>query len=154
MVNTRNSNAMAEVIYYLKGIRAEDIEKIPKKFMNYLYENASKEYQCNFDYYKPLNELELLDETRGIIGMICYNYWCTTDIHKQEYLKHLKENELLYQKQMRKKYNPDDIFKNKKDNTQEIVKKEEMSLIEVPKQRWYKKIISFLKNIFRVEEKK
>ncbi len=33
MVSTRNSNAMAEVIYYLKGIRAEDIEKIPKKFM-------------------------------------------------------------------------------------------------------------------------
>ena len=29
MVSTRNSNAMAEVIYYLKGIRAEDIEKIP-----------------------------------------------------------------------------------------------------------------------------
>ncbi len=50
-------------------------------------------------------------------------------------------------------YNLDDIFKNKKENTQEIVK-EEMSLVEVPKQRWYKKIISFLKNIFRVEEKK
>ena len=85
--------------------------------------------------------------------MICYNYWCTTEIQKQEYLKHLKENELLYQKQMREKYNPDDIFKNKKENTQEIVK-EEKSLIEVPKQKWYKKIILFLKNIFKVEEKK
>ena len=153
MISVQNANAIAEVVYYLKGIRQEDIDKIPKKLLEYLNNNASKEYECNFDFNKPLNELELLEETRGIIGMICYNYWCTTEIQKQEYLKHLKENELLYQEEMRKKYNPDDIFKNKKENTQEIVK-EEMSLIEVPKQRWYKKIISFLKNIFRVEEKK
>ena len=36
MVSTKNSNAMAEVIYYLKGIRQEDIDRIPKNFLQYL----------------------------------------------------------------------------------------------------------------------
>ena len=50
MVSVRNANAMAEVIYYLKGIKQEDIDKIPRKFIQYLNENASKEYKCDFDY--------------------------------------------------------------------------------------------------------
>lgn len=79
MISEVNADAMAEVIHYLKGIRQDDIDKIPKKFMQYLNANASKEYVCKFDYNKPLKELKLLDETRGIIGMICYNYWCTTE---------------------------------------------------------------------------
>ena len=82
MISVQNANAIAEVVYYLKGIRQEDIDKIPKKLLEYLNNNASKEYECNFDFNKPLNELELLEETRGIIGMICYNYWCETEEQK------------------------------------------------------------------------
>ena len=36
MVSVKDANAMAEVIYYLKGIKQEDINKIPKKLMQYL----------------------------------------------------------------------------------------------------------------------
>ena len=114
MISVQNANAIAEVIYYLKGIRQEDIDKIPKKLLEYLNNNASKEYECNFDFNKPLNELELLEETRGIIGMICYNYWCETEEQKTNYLKKINQNEKKYQEELRKKYNPDNIFK--KDN--------------------------------------
>ena len=113
-VRNENENAMAEVIYYLNGIKQEDIDKIPKKFIQYLNENASKEYKCNFDYNKPLKELNLLDETRGIIGMICYNYWCVTEKQKEQYLKRLSQNEQQYQKILNEKYNLDNIFENKK----------------------------------------
>lgn len=111
MVSVRTANAMAEVIYYLKGIRQEDINKIPKKLMQYLNENASKEYKCDFDYNKPLKELKLLDETRGIIGMICYNYWCITEKQKEQYLKRLSKNEQEYQEILHEKYNSDNLFK-------------------------------------------
>jgi len=114
MINVQNANAIAEVIYYLKGIRQEDIDKIPETLLEYLNNNASKEYECNFDFNKPLNELELLEETRGIIGMICYNYWCETEEQKANYIKKINQNEKKYQEELRKKYNPDNIFK--KDN--------------------------------------
>ena len=146
MVSVRNANAMAEVIYYLKGIKQEDIDKIPKKFIQYLNENASKEYKCDFDYNKPLKELNLLDETRGIIGMICYNYWCVTEKQKEQYLKRLSQNEQQYQKILNEKYNPDNIFENKKldfiENTTTPTE------ITEYKESIFKKLINKIKSIF------
>ncbi len=146
MVDIKNANAMAEVIYYLKGIRQEDINKIPKKLLQYLNDNASKEYICDFDYNKPLKELNLLDEARGIIGMICYNYWCINEIQKKQYIDKLNTNELQYEEILRKKYNLDNLFKNKdekiiEDNvlTTEIIEYKENIL---------KKIIIKIKRFF------
>ncbi len=112
MISTKEANAMAEVLYYLKGIRQEDIDKIPKRLIEYINNNASKDYKCNFNYNKPLNELNLLEETRGIIGMICYNYWCETEEQKANYLDRINQNEKRNQELLSKKYNLDNIFKN------------------------------------------
>ena len=146
MVNVRNANAMAEVVYYLKGIKQEDINKIPKKLLQYLNENASKEYKCNFDYNKPLKELNLLDEARGIIGMICYNYWCVDEIQKEQYINKLNNNELKYQEILHEKYNPDNLFKNKDEKIIEenIITKE---MIEY-KENLFKKLIIKIKRFF------
>lgn len=46
--------------------------------------------------------------------MICLNYWCDTPEKKQIFLKVIKENEIKYQEKLRQKYNPNDIFKKKK----------------------------------------
>ena len=146
MVSVRNANAMAEVIYYLNGIKQEDIDKIPKKFIQYLNENASKEYKCDFDYNKPLKELNLLDETRGIIGMICYNYWCVTEKQKEQYLKRLSQNEQQYQKKLDEKYNPDNIFENKiLDFIENTTNPTEITEY---KESIFKKLINKLKSIF------
>lgn len=118
-MNQKYANAMAEVSHYFKGIRQSDIDKIPEKLIKFIEENASKNYMCNFDYNKPLNELNLLDETRGIIGMICYNYWCETEVQKSEYLKFLNENDIEYERKLREIYNPNDIFKSRKKDTLE-----------------------------------
>ena len=93
MISTRYSNAITETLYYLKGIKEEDVNRIPKVFLNFLKENASKGYKCNFDYTKPLNQLELMPETRGLIGAIALNYWCTTEEEKKAFKEKLKTNE-------------------------------------------------------------
>ncbi len=147
MVSVRNANAMAEVIYYLKGIKQEDIDKIPKKFIKYLNENASKEYKCDFDYNKPLKDLKLLDETRGIIGMICYNYWCVTEIEKKQYLKKLNENEEKYQEALKKKYNPNNLFSNQGKKTIEQ-ENANIKIIEY-KETILKKIIKIIKKFLK-----
>lgn len=148
MVSIKNANAIAEVIYYLKGIKQEDIDKIPKKFMQYLNENASKEYKCNFDYNKPLKELNLLEETRGIIGMICYNYWCDTENQKEEYLKKLSRNEQKYQQILYEKYNPNNLFKNKVSQIESV--ENSVAMVEY-KETIFKKFISRIKSIFKIK---
>lgn len=149
MVSVKDANAMAEVIYYLKGIRQEDVDKIPKKFIQFLNENASKEYICNFDYNRPLKELNILDETRGIIGMICYNYWCVTEQQKELYLNKLSQNEQQYQEILHEKYNLDNLFKNRKqeyvEETQNIVN--EVAMVEY-RGSTLKKVINKIKYFF------
>lgn len=143
MVSVRNANANAEVIYYLKGIKQEDIDKIPKKLMQYLNENASKDYKCDFDYNKPLKELDLLDETRGIIGMICYNYWCITEKQREQYLKKLSKNEQEYQEILHEKYNPDNLFLNK--NEKKIKQTSNVTEMIEYKESIFKKLILKIK---------
>ena len=149
MINVNNANAMAEVIYYLKGIKQEDINKIPKKLMQYLNENASKEHICSFDYNKPLKELDILDEARGIIGMICYNYWCVTEQQKEQYLKKLSMNEQQYQEILHEKYNPDNIFKNKQKHT-ENNQMQATAIVEYKNYSLFKKVKKFLLSILNI----
>ena len=145
MVNVKNANAMAEVLYYLKGIKQEDINKIPKKLLQYLNDNASKDYKCDFDFNKPLKELSLLDETRGIIGMICYNYWCVDEDKKKQYLDKLNLNEQKYQEELHEKYSPDNLFKGTKnsietiDNSNTILEYKESFFTKIKK--WFKRFV-------------
>ena len=100
MIDVKNANAVSEVLHYLKGINQVDIDKLPNKLINFLEENASKDYICDFDYTKPLSELDLLDETKGILGLICLNYWCETEEEKEDFKKKLNANEIQYKKEI------------------------------------------------------
>lgn len=113
MVNKRYSIAISETLHYLKGINQEDINKIPNKFMLFLKENAADNYSCDFDYNKPLKELNLTNETKGLIAMICLNYWCETEEQKTKFRNHLNINEQNYQEKLKRIYNVDNIFKNR-----------------------------------------
>lgn len=139
MVNKKYSIAMCETLRYLKGINQDDLNKIPSKFIKFLNDSSSKNYECDFDYTKPLKELNISEEARGIIAMICLNYWCITDEQKEKFKSHLTKNELKFQKEMRRKYNPDNLFKNKVEkNVVDTVKIEHKELIEYKKQRHHK----------------
>lgn len=103
MTNVNMKNAMAEVLEYLKGIRKEDLDKISPKFMKFLEENASKDYIPDFDYTKPLSELNLMNSSKAIICFICYKYWCETEEEKIEFYNLLKENDKKYELEWKEK---------------------------------------------------
>ena len=147
MVNERYSLAISETLYYLKGIQQQDIDRIPNKFMSFLKENCLNNYKCNFDYTRPLKELNISDEARGLIAMICLNFWCDNDEKKEMFKKHLTENELKYQEKLKEKYNPNNLFKNIREKTN--VKMEYTEMIEYKESKWYKKMFSKIINIFR-----
>lgn len=156
MVNERYSIAISETLHYLKGINQDDINKIPNKFMLFLKENASKSYSCNFDYSKPLKELNLTKEAKGLIAMICLNYWCKTEEQKIKFSNHLNINEQNYQEDLRKKYNVDDIFKNRNVNNNEITQNVQEQLneeynknlpMEVQKQNIFQRLLNFIKKL-------
>lgn len=104
------SEAATEVLEILNNMNPEDINKIPKKFINFLEENCSKIYKPNFDLKKPIDELNLDSKTQALLGIIYLKYWANEE-EKMEFNKKLKKNEIKYQQEIREKYNPDKIFK-------------------------------------------
>ncbi|MBP3502602.1 MAG: hypothetical protein J6K42_03890 [Clostridia bacterium] len=144
MNNKKYCDAMAELLYYLKGIDEQEIAKIPIKLIDYFKVNASKDYVCKFDYNKPLKELNLKDETKALIGMIYINYICENKEQKQRILAKLNDNEKKYQKELNVKYNVNYLFKHNKCTAEN--NEEQRALLKYSENKWYKKIISKIKN--------
>ena len=149
MINERYSIAMTETLHYLKGITQKDLNKIPNKFMLFLKENASNSYYCDFDYHKPLNELKITEEAKGLIAMICLNYWCETEEQKIKFRNHLNVSEKAYQEELKRKYNVDDIFKKKDFSNNENIGFESINNLpfEVKNENIFKKLLNRLKKI-------
>lgn len=104
---------ITEVLEILNYMGKKYIDKIPKKFIEFMENNKSDYYVPKLDYSKKISEMSLKRKTKAILATIYMNYW-TTPEEKINYVKTLKENELKYQEEIRKKYNPDDIFKKRK----------------------------------------
>ena len=151
MVDIQYANSIAELLYYLKGIDEKDIRKIPTKLMNFWKENANKDYICTFNYMKPLEELqyELSDDTLGLIGMICYNFWCENEEEKEIFIEQLKKNEMLFQEEMKERFNWQRKFKKNIEKQRNEVNVEQVDLIEVKDERVFMKIIRKIKLIIK-----
>jgi len=148
MLNQRYAEASVEVLDILEHMNANDLARVSKKFINFLKENASKEYKCNLDYSKKLNDMELKEETRGLLALMYEKYWCPEE-EKEELKKKFYENEKKYQEELIEKYNSDNIFSKSQDN---IIKPEnnQTQLIEY-KESVFRKILNRIKVFFKMK---
>lgn len=150
MVSQEYSEAMAETLDILNHTQKEDVDKISPKFMEYLKNNASKTYESNLDHTKKISDMKLKEKTKVILAIIYRQFWCDKE-QKMEFDKTLKNNELNYQKEIREKYNPDSVLKNRKQENklEKTIIKNEISTVKY-KESIFKKFIDKIKNIFRV----
>ena len=145
MVTKELSEAAVEFNSILEYTSEDLKNKIPKKFLDFLQSIQSKTYKFEYDKTKKLDEQKLKPKTRGLIALVYQDYICN-EAEKEEYIQ--KSQKLIKQieESKREKYNPNDIFKDKKiendrdtTNTVEIVEYKE-SII--------KRIVRKIKNIF------
>ncbi len=146
MNSTKYTKAIREVNEYLKGIRKEDLDKIPNDFLKYLNENEDKDYECKFDYTKSLKEIELSEEAKGIILYITYNYWCGSDKDKKEFYNKLNENEIIFEEQLKEKFSKtSNLFLNENKDTNNKKKEENLSIVNIELDESKNKISIFTK---------
>lgn len=134
---------LVEVDCILKKLDDEYINKIPQEVWDFITENKDENYVFKYDNNKTLAEQNLSIDTISILTYINMEY-LLDEKAKGELLTLLKNDEMIAEQKKRKKYNPDDLFNNRK-----AMQKEQVSLVEVKIEKWYEKLFSFLKNMFR-----
>ena len=140
---------ITETIEILKLADKKEIDKIPKKFMNFLNEHADKEYKFEIGNEISLKNLKLRKETKNILAIIAYNYWCDTPEKKSKFNELLNNNQKIYEEKLRNQYNPDNLFKNKKQVNQN--KNDSTALVKY-KQSFFTKLFNKVKSLFRKSE--
>lgn len=135
--------AYKEVIEILKYVPQESVNKIPKTMLETFEKKMDKDYVFNVDINKSFEEQNLLEETKDIFAVIFRDYWATP-YQKERIIAHENYDRQKIEKQKNDKYNPNDIFKIKNKNQEEKAN----NLPVEHKEKFYKKILGFLKKIF------
>ncbi len=137
-----NKLAYSEIDKILSLLEDKYKEKVPKKVRKFFSEEKDSEYIPKIDPDKPLIEQNLKKQTLSILALLNLSYWCEDEKEKQKFINQLKENE-------KEKYNVDNLFKNKEENSNIQLNKEKLEIIEYKKknfiQRFLNKIIEFFK---------
>lgn len=147
MIAENYACAYKEVIEVLKYTKREDVNKIPKYRILLWKTNMKKDYDFKIDTTKTLEEQNLSKEAKAIIANIFKKYWAT-DYQKERIEAKEKYDIEQMEKEKYQKYNPDDIFKNRKQNIQqEEVASKTVSMVEY-REPLFKRILNKIKNIF------
>ena len=149
MKNTINQ-AFSETYDVINHMSKEMQEKIPKSFINLIKENRDLDYNFNIDYSTDIKK-QLLKETKIILSLIYRDYLCSSE--KREELLVLDIEEIRREeKSSQEKYqiDYDSRKKEKLQDVEELKNKEQETLpIKVEKDKWYIKVINFIKKILK-----
>lgn len=149
MKNTTNQ-AFSETYDVINHMSKEMQEKIPKSFINLIKENRDLDYNFNIDYSTDIKK-QLLKETKVILSLIYRDCLCSKE-KRQELLDIDVEEIEREEKEPQEKYQIDfdSRKKEKLQDVEELKNKEQETLpIKVEKDKWYIKVINFIKKILK-----
>lgn len=144
-MNRKTKEIYSEVYQVLNLLGNEYIDKLPKSLFNMLEKKRDINYEPKYTEDIPLNKQNIKNETISIIALLHLNYWCENENEKFELKQIFKNNEDMYENELRKKYNPDNIFKK---HAQEKIIKNEVALVEY-KESIFKRLINKIKSLFK-----
>ena len=141
--------AYKQVIEILKYAPQEIVDKIPQKMIKTFKTNMDDKYDFKIDISKSFEEQDVLEETKAILANIFRDYWATPE-QKERILEKEKNDREIEENLKREKYNPDDLFKKKQKVIQQNEEIQSNFPVEIKKEKFYKKIINFMKKRFHI----
>ena len=141
-----NMLAYAEIDEILNLLEDDYRERVPKKVRDFFKEEKMKDYHPEIDIEKPLIEQNLKRETMVLLSILYLNYWCENEKEKQRFLNELDKNE-EEKKELEEKYNPDNLFKKKQDESTE----NNLQIIEYKKPNFIQILLTKIKKILKRE---
>ena len=138
--------AYKQVIEILKYVPQESVDKIPKEMIKTFKINMDDKYDFKIDISKSFEEQDIFEE---ILANIFRDYWATPE-QKERILEKERNDREIEENIKREKYNPDNLFKKKQKVIQQNEEIQSNLPVEIKKEKFYEKIINFLKKIFHI----
>ena len=140
-----------EEIYEIFSLMPKELlDKIPTKFYEMIKEERDTSYFSNIQ--ETLEKQKLKNETIIILGLIYRDFLCSPDEKKrlqEKDAKEFQEVEKALEEEIREKYNPNDIFKNRNKTISETTQaSEDTRITVVQEEKWYQKLFNLIKNLF------
>lgn len=136
------AKAYTELLEILKHISKESLNKIPKEKLDMYNKNKDKNYTYKYDEQLEFEEQNILQLTRILIANLYIEYWAEEDEKNEIKQKDRKELEQI-EKEKREKYNPDNLFNNKKS----IEKEEILNISVIENKNIFKKLLEKIKRL-------
>ena len=111
-------------------------------------ENKDPNYNCKIDFTKSINDQNLLKETRAILSLIYRDYLCSNEERKKLIIKGKQELD-EYDKKIKKNYNADNLFKDKKSVTNMEGSNKDFLPTVIQKKSIFTKVLNCIKKIFK-----
>ena len=145
MVEIKYANAYKEVLEILKYIQIEDYNKIPKTKIELFETYSNKDYVFKYNPRKTLNEQNVSQTAKAIIGLLFRDYWAT-ETQKNKIIAKQKYDRQQIEIEKQKKYNTDNIFRNK--NTKYEKSIDNTVAMITYKESIFNKILNKIKSMF------
>ena len=147
MENIEYSNSLYQINEIIKYMAPNLKARIPKRILSYIETNKSKEFDWQIDKTLPLEKQDLLQTTKEILTVLYKDYMCN-DVERIKLEGRLNDNERKYQEELRQKYNPDNIFKDKTKESFATITENEKTSVVTYKESFFSKIINKIRLIF------
>ena len=141
--------AYVEVLAVLKNFLSElEFNKIPKERIDFFENNKDNNYHFEINKDFPIEKQNLSEKANAIL-VILYRDYFANEQQKQVLKQILELNDKIKEKDKQnnnEKFNI--LFNNKKEkpNIENAIIPTETGLIEMKKEKWYKKLLFFIKN--------
>lgn len=159
MVDLKYANAFSEVLEILRYIPKEDYEKIPLEIIEMFEDNCNADYSVEYTPTIDLISQNISKEARIIIAIFFRDYWATPS-QKEKINTKEKDDMQKLEEEKRKKYNPNNLFKNREiidkanvvENTENSNqnKVEENSLVEY-QENFFTKFKNFIFKLLHIK---
>lgn len=140
------SQAFTEVLEVLNNSEKNIVSRIPKSFLEFLNNYKDKNYKVEIDFSNENWDEQVKKETQAILALI-YRDYIVSQEERERLLSEEREEERRIENELREKYNPDNLFKNKSNNIENNTNKP-VEMVEY-KESIFKKIINKIKSIFK-----
>lgn len=143
--------AYSEIDEFLDLITEEERNQIPLKLREFFKNEKDKDYHKGINSDIPMKDQNLKSETLALIALLNLQYWCKDEDEKERLKKIYADNEKKYQDEMREKYNPDNIFKNKNNESDKNNNDEKNQQLIEYKESIFKKIFAKFLKFFHIK---